>query len=268
MVPRDATNFIPCASKDDEETTRKICGSGCIGCGECVEVCPENAVVVVDNCAIIDYDKCVGCVACAVKCQKKIIIDEIHDLTKMKDCVAFVRCQGGWKANTKFKALGVETCVDASKIRPTEMDLCQAGCVGLSDCIKVCRFDAINILDGSARVDTDKCVGCLDCVSTCPNNLIVEAAYVGCRQVACDSPSGCDETLRVCNIGCIGCGDCVSNCPNRAITIQAQHAVIDSTLCDNCAICTYMCSRSSLGEMVVPEAIYLQKKALGIDERK
>ena len=35
MVPREASNFIPCASKDAEELTRKICGRGCIGCGDC-----------------------------------------------------------------------------------------------------------------------------------------------------------------------------------------------------------------------------------------
>lgn len=264
MVPREATNFIPCASKEDEETTRKICGSGCIGCGDCEEACPENAISIVDNCATIDYDKCVGCVACTVSCRKKIIVDEIHDLTKIKDKVAFVRCKGGKKANAKFKALGVETCADAAKIRSKGMDICQVGCVGLGDCMKVCRYDAISIVDGTAHIDFDKCVGCFDCVAACPNELIVETPYKGSKLVACVSTESCDEKLRVCGEGCIGCGDCASNCPNGAITIKDSHAVIDSGICENCSICSYMCSRDALVELVVPEVNYMQRKALDL----
>ena len=264
MVPREATNFIPCASKDEEETTKKICNSGCIGCSDCEEACPENAITIVDHCAVIDYSKCVGCVACTVKCRKKIIVDKIHDLTKLKNKVAFVRCRGGKPANDRFKTLGIETCVDTSKIRTDEKDICQTGCVGLSDCIKVCRFDAIHIVDGTAKVDPEKCVGCLDCISACPNDLIVEVPYVGSKLVACASSLNCDEKLRVCSEGCIGCGDCASNCPNGAITIKDLYAVVDSSLCENCSICSYMCSRTALVEMVVPEVNYLQRKALGI----
>lgn len=261
-VPRDATNFIPCASKEDEETTRKICGSGCIGCGDCADACPENAIKIVDNCAVIDYDKCVGCVACTVACRKKIVVDEFHDLTKIKDKVAFVRCRGGKKANAKFKALGVETCADASKIRSAGMDICQVGCVGLGACTEVCRFDAIKIEDGTAVVDSDKCVGCFDCVRACPNDLIVEVPYKGSKMVACASTYSWEEKLRVCGQGCIGCGDCADNCPNGAIIIKNGCAVVDNDLCENCFICSYVCSRYALMEQLVPETNYLQRNAL------
>lgn len=264
MVPKEATNFIPCASKNDEETTRAICGHGCIGCGECETACPQDAVQIINNCAVIDYDKCVGCVACTVKCKKKIIVDKIHDLTKVKDTVAFVKCRGGKKTKAKFDALGIENCKDASKVRSAAMGLCTYGCVGLGECTEVCRFDAIHIVDGTAKVDPEKCVGCLDCTFACPNKLIEAVPYKGSKLVACSSTANREEKQKVCDTGCIGCADCASNCPNGAVSVINNCAAVDTALCENCGVCTYMCSRHVLTEQAVEEYNYLQHKALGI----
>ena len=65
MIPADATNFIPCSStEEDDELVRRTCGYGCIACGECERACPEGAVSIVNNHAVIDYDKCVVCKDC------------------------------------------------------------------------------------------------------------------------------------------------------------------------------------------------------------
>ncbi len=107
MVPADATNFIPCSStEEDEDVVRKTCGYGCISCGECERACPVGAVSIVNYHAVIDYDKCEGCEACAVKCRKKIIIDEYHDITKLKEKVAFVACNGGFIAGEIYESKG------------------------------------------------------------------------------------------------------------------------------------------------------------------
>jgi ferredoxin len=262
LIPRDATHFIPCANKDEEEKTREICGFGCIGCGECEDVCPENAVKVIDNCAVVDYEKCVGCVACSVVCKKKIIIDLVHDLTEIKNHVAFVKCSGGSKAHAKFEELGIKSCKEASDRRYEFPELCQVGCVGCGDCVNVCRFDAINIVDGTAKVDPDKCVGCFDCVHECPNNLIIEAPYMGAKQVACSNTFDANFKRSVCDFCCVGCGDCVDNCPNGAISLDGSLAVIDPEICENCGICLYVCTRQVIKEQWVPEYNYLQKAAL------
>jgi len=45
----------------------------CIGCGCCVDVCPQNAIAMVDNIASIDGDACIDCGMCAQNCPVEAI---------------------------------------------------------------------------------------------------------------------------------------------------------------------------------------------------
>ena len=49
------------------------CSYGCLGGGDCVEACKFDAIHVVDNVAVIDYDKCKNCKMCAKACPKGAI---------------------------------------------------------------------------------------------------------------------------------------------------------------------------------------------------
>ncbi len=265
MIPADATNFIPCSSKqEDEDIVRQTCGYGCIACGECERACPKGAVSIIDNHAVIDYDKCEGCAACTVKCKKKIIVDTVHDLAVLKDKVAFVRCSGGIRASKAYQELGVHSCMEAAKIDPKTLGLCTTGCLGQGSCTEVCRFGALTMVNGTAKVDPDKCVGCRDCTYVCPQHLINIVPYKGVKQVACASEADYADKAKVCDYGCISCQDCYSNCPNNALYMEGKHAVIDPDICEDCEVCQYMCTRGVIWKQSVPEYIYLQREALSL----
>lgn len=274
LVPEDATNFIPCSSKNNEQESFEVCGYGCIGCGDCAIACPKEAInMVIGNkidgrYAEIDYDKCEGCVSCTAACRRKIIVDTVHDLAEIKDTVAFVKCTGGAWGNGKLVEEGYTSCleIEKSKVALDARDVCKYSCLGLGDCIEACRYGAISNENGVAEVDYNKCVGCGDCFRTCPRHKIEMVPYIGVKQSACESADSTERRMEVCGLGCIGCGDCAENCPNEAIEMRYGHPYIHDDKCQNCGVCTYLCTRSAIKERVVPEYNYLQRNALKLDE--
>ncbi|NLN72228.1 MAG: 4Fe-4S binding protein [Thermoplasmatales archaeon] len=52
----------------------KVIVDECVGCGACVDVCPQDAIVV-DDVAVIDNDKCVECGACVDECPSNAIVE-------------------------------------------------------------------------------------------------------------------------------------------------------------------------------------------------
>ena len=45
----------------------------CTGCGECVDVCPVEAITLESEKAIIDDENCADCAACVAECPAEAI---------------------------------------------------------------------------------------------------------------------------------------------------------------------------------------------------
>jgi len=87
---------------------------------------------------------------------------------------------------------------------------CPYGCLGFGDCVGACEFDAIDVVDGLAKVDYKKCVGCGACVEVCPRQIIelVPFKEESMLIVACSSMDKAKEVRSYCKVGCVGCGLC------------------------------------------------------------
>ncbi len=42
--------------------------SECVGCSDCVKVCPVDAIQIIDGKAVIDAEKCISCEICVKTC--------------------------------------------------------------------------------------------------------------------------------------------------------------------------------------------------------
>ena len=175
--------------------------------------------------------------------------------------VAMVRCSGekfydkagNQVAGARIKANyeGFHDCLSASKVGGNGPLSCKYGCLGYGSCVKACKYGAISVFKGVARVDEDLCVGCMACAAACPRNLIVPVEPGRNVVIACNSMAKGAVTTRGCTVGCIGCGLCKKICPKDAITVTNNLAVIDYTKCDNCGLCATVCPKKLIQDSKV-----------------
>lgn len=136
----------------------KACAYGCLGFGDCVRVCPFNAIVINENrLPVIDWDKCTGCGNCVSECPRGIISLVNENL------YTHVVCRNKEKGGAMKKS-------------------CSAGCIACKKCEKICREDvfadnpdidtAISVIDFLAVIDYEKCINCGKCAEACPQNVI------------------------------------------------------------------------------------------------
>lgn len=122
--------------------------------------------------------------------------------------IARVKCDGGIRAKNKYEYKGVKTCAAAKLIAGGEK-LCNFGCLGFGDCVKVCLFDAIHMgKDGVPVVDADKCTACGKCVSGCPKDIVSLEKASEAYYVKCLSRDKASLVRNACKAGCIACQIC------------------------------------------------------------
>jgi RnfABCDGE-type electron transport complex B subunit len=66
--------YVACSSHDLGKDTKAVCPVGCIACKLCEKACNFDAIHVIDNLAVIDYNKCTSCGECVKVCPMKTIL--------------------------------------------------------------------------------------------------------------------------------------------------------------------------------------------------
>lgn len=165
---------------------------------------------------------------------------------------AYVRCAGGDRAENKYDYKGAEDCLAASIVSDGPKS-CSYGCFGLGSCVRACAFGAIEVKDGKAVVDKEKCTACKKCAEACPRGIITMIPYDADVRVACIN---CDKgavVRKICEVGCIGCGICAKTCQYDAIHVENNVAVIDYDKCTRCGECAAKCPRKIIEVPAVSE---------------
>lgn len=178
----------------------------------------------------------------------EILGKEITPLDKKEDKVAFVKCMGNCEnKKINFNLSEAKNCVEAKNLlKDKEYEGCSFSCFGLGSCKEACKFDAIIIENGIARIDSSKCVSCKACVNACPQNLIEIVSKEQKVIVACNSKDLGKVTNKNCAVGCIGCKICEKNCPSEAIKVSDNLAKIDYEKCTSCEICLNKCPKKTI----------------------
>lgn len=123
------------------------CRFGCMGFGDCQNVCAYNAINICNGVANIDPHRCRGCSMCVSACPKGLI--------------SFV----------PLKKQAVVRCNNCDKGAATNK-VCKIGCIGCMKCVKVCETGAVKVENFHATVDPHKCTACGKCVEACPRHCI------------------------------------------------------------------------------------------------
>ena len=128
------------------------CSYGCLGYGDCVAACPNNAIYVKNGLSSINPKLCVGCGLCAKACPNHLI----HIVPETVSVL--VGCSNHDKGAVTRKA-------------------CSAGCIGCKKCERECPAGAITVVNNLAVIDHEKCTNCGHCKEICTTGCIKEANF-------------------------------------------------------------------------------------------
>lgn len=174
------------------------------------------------------------------------------EVGEIEEKVAMVMCNGNYGVTKQLmEADRIHTCKAAKQFYGGHWS-CPHGCLALGDCVRACKYDAIKIINGVAKVDKTKCVGCGACTKACPNSIISMVNVKNLVFVACKSVAKGAVTRKICANGCIGCMKCQKSCKFDAIKVEDNVARIDFDACKNCGICAKECPTGAIIKLPKP----------------
>lgn len=191
---------------------QKACQYGCLGFGDCVDVCSFDALRMGDNgLPIVDDDKCTGCELCVKACTKGIM------QMIPRSAQIYVAC--------------------SSQDRGKEVKaVCEVGCNGCTLCANPKTSPS-----GSIKMD-----GFLPVVDYSIEENLVAAKH------KCPTNSFIDKVKHrpkfTIDSNCNGCGECEKICPVKKCVTGEEGKVfsIDQELCIGCGWCVPVCEPKAI----------------------
>ena len=211
----------------------------CQVCGICVSACPVSAIETAyyDSDSLISYIKRsmheTGFDSLVLACRSNSALPKVKEALKEQGLDEFISlrlpCVGRVSPELLLRALtlGISKLI----VVPCEEDYCRfkEGSRISSRRFKLIQAlldqlnlgTALTVIRGlpKARIETEKCVSCGDCVEVCPYEALQLTSTPRVAEVNADK--------------CSGCGACAVVCPTLAITVDGyEHKTISSSISD------------------------------------
>ncbi len=136
----------------------KRCPYSCLGLGDCVAVCPSDAISIDKemNVAAIDPEKCTGCGICVKECSRNII-----KLIPADSNIVYL-------------------CSYQPLRDIPGREKCDSGCLHCKKCFRTCENEAIiwNEEKSIPEFDFTKCTLCRMCIEACPHGRLIELSNI------------------------------------------------------------------------------------------
>ncbi|HZK19418.1 MAG TPA: RnfABCDGE type electron transport complex subunit B [Treponemataceae bacterium] len=128
----------------------KLCSYGCMGFGDCVDVCSFDSLHIgEDGLPIVNYNTCTGCGMCVTACPQDIMILVPQE-----------------------RKGAITLCVNRNPVKRVLLKQCKTACIKCGKCERVCEYDAIHLINGIPIVNYEKCTSCDDCIKACPTKAL------------------------------------------------------------------------------------------------